>query len=47
MSAYLNGNLVWERVLNAEDDIPGNGFVAFGTKTFGLAQFDDFAVDTL
>ena len=44
MTAYLNGVLVWEKMNQADDDMPANGFAAIGTKTFGYAQFDDFKV---
>ena len=46
MYAFLNGILIWQKHLKAEDNLPSNGFVALGTKTFGFAQFDDFVVVT-
>lgn len=44
LRATLNGYSVWERKMKESDEIPSNGFAAMGTKTFGLAQFDDFSV---
>ena len=44
--AYLNGKLVMERDVK-QGELPVNGFVAIGTKDFGMAQFDDFSIDDL
>ena len=47
ITAYLNGYLVWSGLVASQNNISPKGFVALGTKTFGFAQFDNFAVEPL